>query len=296
MEEMSSVVERSGSQPVPSEVIHVATALDHLTVLEFGEPVTMAAAGSPAFQIERHEDKVFIKPLKAGVSTDLFVWTASRRFAYELEPPGEVKNMNFTVDSRIPTAKPAPDSSAHLEEIADMMFTRAFLGAERVDSTSIKDAKDRITVRIEHVFQSRNTLYIHYSVRNQSARAYRISVPAVAEALAPQATISVMSFHHVQLDDHMLRRLGELRERPLSPARAKVWDFDFGGFVRKSFSCPLTSLVAFSKRFFCCIASLLSSSILECFGRACHVLHAFIEFINVFLNIQDLYICQRSFP
>jgi hypothetical protein len=209
------------SQPAPGEVIHVATALDHLTVLEFGEPVTMAAAGSPAFQIERHEDKVFIKPLKAGVSTDLFIWTASRRFAYELEPPGEVKNMNFAVDSRIPTPKPVPDSSAHLEVIADMMFTRAFLGAERVDSTGIKDAKDRITVRIEHVFQSRNTLYIHYSIRNQSARTYRVITPVIAEALAPQATISVMSFHHVQLGDQMLHRLGQLRERPLSPARAE---------------------------------------------------------------------------
>ncbi len=210
------------SQPAPGEVIHVATSLDHLTVLEFGEPVTMAAAGSPAFQIERHEDKVFIKPLKAGVSTDLFVWTASRRFAYELEPPGEVKNMNFAVDNRIPAPKPVPDSSAHLEEIADMMFTRAFLGAERVDSTSIRDAKDRITVRIEHVFQSRNTLYIHYSIRNQAALPYRVTPPAVAEALAPRATISVMSFHHVQLDDRMLHRLGELRERPLSLARAEV--------------------------------------------------------------------------
>ena len=93
------------NQPAPTEVIHVATALDHLTVLEFGEPVTMAATGSPAFQIERHDDKVFIKPLKAGASTDLFVWTASRRFAYELEPPGEVKNMNFAVDSRVPAHK-----------------------------------------------------------------------------------------------------------------------------------------------------------------------------------------------
>jgi hypothetical protein len=210
------------SQPVPSEVIHVATALEHLTVLEFGELVTMAAAGSPAFQIERHEDKVFIKPLKAGVSTDLFVWTASRRFAYELEPPGEVKNMNFAVDNRVPTPKPASDSKEQMNDIADMMFTRAFLGAERVDSTSIKDAKDRITVRIEHVFQSRNTLYIHYSIRNQSGRPYRVTTPAIAEALAPHATISVMSFHHVQLDDQMLRRLGELRERPLSPARAEV--------------------------------------------------------------------------
>jgi hypothetical protein len=210
------------SQPAPGEVIHVATALDHLTVLEFGEPVTMAAAGSPAFQIERHEDKVFIKPLKAGVSTDLFVWTASRRFAYELEPPGEVKNMNFAVDSRVPTPKPASDSKEQMNDIADMMFTRAFLGAERVDSTSIKDAKDRITVRIEHVFQSRNTLYIHYSIRNQSPWPYRVTTPAIAEALAPHAAISVMSFHHVQLDDQILRRLGELTERRLSPARAEV--------------------------------------------------------------------------
>src|SRR6516225_6135801 len=93
--------------PAAADVIHVATALDHLTVLEFGEPVTMAAAGSNAFQIERHEDKVFIKPLKTGASTDLFVWTASRRFTYELETTGEVKNMNFAVDSRMPAPKPA---------------------------------------------------------------------------------------------------------------------------------------------------------------------------------------------
>src|SRR5690348_3211312 len=103
--------------PPPSgETIHVATALEHLTVLEFGEPVTLAAAGSPAFQIERHEDKVFIKPLKAGAATNLFVWTASRRFTYELEAPGEVKNMNFVVDGRpaVPTAP--PDSTARMEE------------------------------------------------------------------------------------------------------------------------------------------------------------------------------------
>src|SRR5215831_10083883 len=208
--------------PAPTEVVHVATALDHLTVLEFGEPVTMAAAGSPSFQIERHEDKVFIKPLKAGVSTDLFVWTASRRFAYELEPPGEVKNMNFAVDSRIPTPKPAPDSKEELNDIADMMFTRALLGSERVDSTSIKDAKDRITVRIEDVFQSRNTTYIHYSVRNQSARPYRVTTPQVAEAIAPDASISIQALRHMQLDGQVLHKLGKLRERPLRLAKAEV--------------------------------------------------------------------------
>ena len=76
----------SAARPVlQSEAVHIATALDHLTVLEFGEPVTKAAAGSPAFTIEWRDNKVLIKPLKPGVSTDLFVWTASRRFTYELD-------------------------------------------------------------------------------------------------------------------------------------------------------------------------------------------------------------------
>src|ERR1700726_3772840 len=80
--------------PSPDAVVHVATALNHLTVLEFHEPVTMAAAGSSDFQIERESNKVFVKPVKSGAATDLFVWTASRRFAYELEITQEVNNID----------------------------------------------------------------------------------------------------------------------------------------------------------------------------------------------------------
>ena len=207
-------------EPAHREVVQVATALDHLTVLEFGEPVTMAAAGSSAFQIERHDDKVFIKPLKAGASTDLFVWTASRRFAYELEPPGEVSNMNFAIDSRLPT-KNSPQPGTHLEDVADMMLTRALLGAERVDSSGIRNENGRVTARIEHVFQSRSTLYIHYSLTNLSRQPYRITDPIVAEAVAPQATISLLSIPRTQLDKHLLHKVGELREHPISPVRSE---------------------------------------------------------------------------
>jgi hypothetical protein len=207
-------------QPDGGEVVQVATALDHMTVLEFGEPVTMAAAGSSAFQIERHDDKVFIKPLKAGASTDLFVWTASRRFAYELEPPGEVSNMNFTIDSRLPT-KTSAQTGPHVEDVADMMLTRALLGAERVDSSGIGNEKGRVTVRIEHVFQSRSTLYIHYSVTNLSNQPYRVTEPVVAEALAPQATISLLAIPRTQIDKHLLHKVGELREHPISPVRSE---------------------------------------------------------------------------
>lgn len=126
-------------QPVVrSEAVPIATALDHLTVLEFDEAVTQTAAGSSAFTIEWRDNKVLIKPLKPGVSTDLFVWTASRRFTYELGPPGAVKNMNFAIDE--PSIKPKPLPAASDEQItriADMTLTRALLGAGRIDSGHI---------------------------------------------------------------------------------------------------------------------------------------------------------------
>ena len=130
--------------------------------------------------------------------------------------------MNFALDSRIPTPKPVPDSSSRLEEIADMMFTRAFLGAERVDSTTIKDEKGHVTIRVQHVFCSRNTVYIHYSIRNLSGRPYRVTTPVVAETVAPKAILSVASIHRMQLDEKVLRKLGNLEPRPLTVARAET--------------------------------------------------------------------------
>src|SRR6478736_5937408 len=108
-------------QAPAQNVLHIATALNHLTVLEFHEPVTMAAAGSSDFQIERQDNKVFVKPTKPGASTDLLVWAGSRRFAYELETTSEVKNMNFAIDAAIPS--PPPVSTTKADEVADMLLT-----------------------------------------------------------------------------------------------------------------------------------------------------------------------------
>src|ERR1035438_1822120 len=45
-------------------VVRVQTAMNHLTVIEVGEPVTTVAVGSPqSFKVERRENKVFIQPL-----------------------------------------------------------------------------------------------------------------------------------------------------------------------------------------------------------------------------------------
>src|SRR5271165_5871558 len=161
---IAALSQQSGT-PGPDAVVHVATALNHLTVLEFHEPVTMAAAGSSDLQIERESNKVFVKPVKSGAATDLFVWTASRRFAYELEITQEVKNMNFAIDSAPPAPAPPPkpvvDSAT--DQSVDVMLTRALLRSEEIKHIRARAAKNQVSVHVDQVFRTRGMVYIHYT-------------------------------------------------------------------------------------------------------------------------------------
>lgn len=200
------------AEPAASKVSHIATALNHLTVLEFQEQVTLAAAGSADFQIERQDNKVFVKPLKSGASTDLFVWTASRRFSYELEPAGEVKDMNFAIDN--PVIKPDADPP-------DMLLTRAFLGMEPVDHTGISVLKDQVGLRIEQVLRTKNTLYIQYALENQSKAPYHVGAPMVYRQQVIASEISLPALEHHQLDLQTIQQLGDTKTIPWPIAHAE---------------------------------------------------------------------------
>ena len=64
----SSVAAAGAQTTSQSQIRHIETSLNHLTVLEFGESVTTLAIADPdSFQVERHDDKVFVKPLRQGV-------------------------------------------------------------------------------------------------------------------------------------------------------------------------------------------------------------------------------------
>ena len=213
---------QAGSSPLSPA--HVATALNHLTVLEFHEPVTMAAAGSSDFQIERQEDKVFIKPTKSGATTDLFVWTATRRFAYELETTAEVKNMNVSVDNPLPTSPASPNSgfNAHVEEFADMMLIRAFLGTVDITPANARAPKGQVRVRIQQVFRTKTSIYVHYSIENDSRSAYHVATPDVFELQAGHSNLSLPNFAHKQLDPRLLERLGDIRSVSLPVPHAET--------------------------------------------------------------------------
>lgn len=217
-----SAFSQAGTDPVSP--VHVATALNHLTVLEFHEPVTMAAAGSSDFQIEREEDKVFIKPTRSGACTDLFVWTASRHFAYELETTSEVKNMNVSIDNPLPppaVAAPSSELNPRVEELADMMLTRAFLGAIDIRPANSRAPKGTVRVRIQQVFRTKTSVYVHYSIENDGRTAYHVATPDAFGVQAEDSTLSLPSYAHKQLDPRVLRNLSDIHRVSLAVAHAE---------------------------------------------------------------------------
>jgi hypothetical protein len=220
---IAALSQQSGT-PSPNAVVHVATALNHLTVLEFHEPVTMAAAGSSDFQIEREANKVFVKPVKSGAATDLFVWTASRRFAYELEITQEVKDMNFAIDTAqpAPTPVPKPVVETDPDQFADMVLTRALLGAEEIKQKSQGKAKGQVSVLVEQVFRTLNTVYVHYAIKNNSGLFYRPNTPQAYQLQPYESPIPLATLAHTQLDRAILEGLGDTQEFALPVAHAEA--------------------------------------------------------------------------
>ena len=206
----------------PNAVVRVATALNHLTVLEFHEPVTMAAAGSSDFQIEREANKVFIKPIKSGSATDLFVWTASQRFAYELETTQEVKDMNFAIDSARPARPPKAVVDPDTDQFVDVVLTRALLGAEEIKQKNVRKVKGRVNVRVEQVLHTRTTVYVHYTIENNSSLSYRMNMPEAYQLRTDDSSLSLARLAHTQLDRAKLAALGDTPELSLPVVHAEA--------------------------------------------------------------------------
>jgi hypothetical protein len=189
-----------------SQIRHVETSLNHLTVLEFGETVTTLAIGDPdSFQVERHEDKVFVKPLQQGVSTNLFVWTATRELSYELDPAGQLAAMDVLVRAE-PAPKPhttaqaaAEPSDAEIRKIASLVLTQTMMGVEDVAHDSEKRAPNRVEISIEQVYRAKDRIYIRYSVANQANAPFRVTTPDVYAPLPTEQPISLVSLRNHQI-------------------------------------------------------------------------------------------------
>ncbi|MBN9618055.1 MAG: hypothetical protein BGO25_08365 [Acidobacteriales bacterium 59-55] len=189
-----------------SQIRHIGTSLNHLTVLDFGEPVTTLAVADPdSFQVERHDDKVFIKPLREGVSTNLFVWTASRQISYELDPAGPLATMDVLIRTE-PAPKPSviarasgEPTGAEIRKIASLVLAQAMMGVEDIAHDSSKPSSDQVRVDLEQVYRANDQIYIRYSITNQTKASFRLTTPDVYAPLPTQQPISLTSLRNHQL-------------------------------------------------------------------------------------------------
>ena len=190
-----------------SQIRHIETSLNHLTVLEFGEPVTtLAIADSDSFQVERHGDKVFVKPLREGVSTNLFVWTASRELTYELDPAGQLAQMDVLVRSEpVPDPHTSAQASAEpsdvdIRRIASLVLTQAMMGVEEIVRDPEKSpAVGRVQVDLEQVYRAKDRIYIRYSVANQTKSPFRVTNPEVCAPVPTTHKVSLLSLRNHQI-------------------------------------------------------------------------------------------------
>lgn len=212
-------------------VIQVHTALNHLTVIEVGEPVITVATGSDAFKVEWRGNKVFVEPTEPNQSTNLFIWTASGRLNYELDPAGPVGIMDFAIDhpkpARVSSATPqklkAPssnnavsDSSSNFSEMNSMLEGRL------VQDEQLKPVKNRVNVTINDVFEQKGTLFIRYEIRNDTCGAYYPRAPKVMLLSGARSFQSLVGREDTQLSEREAERLTFRAWTPLDVLHGKT--------------------------------------------------------------------------
>jgi hypothetical protein len=190
-----------------NQIPHIQTALNHLTVIELGEPVLkVEIADRVAFEVERYNDQVSLTPLKSDVATNLFIWTSTREISYEIDPAGDVSKMNVVIRNTPPqphasiasTSKPEPNEE-QMQKVASLALTQGLMGSKDIAQASRKSPIDGVFVALEQVYRGSDQVYIRYSITNLSKVPFRLTTPDVSQPEPTQEPISIVSLRDHQL-------------------------------------------------------------------------------------------------
>jgi hypothetical protein len=196
--------------PSREHVVRVQTAMNHLTVIEVGEPVTTVAVGSPqSFKVERRDNKVFVQPLVESVSTNLFIWTSSTRLNYELVPAiSDPSQMDFAIDYRQPQPQAQLTQPAQTQPVAPVS---AVPGEMLLNSTTVRligaEAKSNLGVLIRDVYRKQDEVFIRYSIENHSSQTFRTGEPTAVSLRGLKSDRSLWGFQNSQLGVDIASRL-----------------------------------------------------------------------------------------
>lgn len=190
-----------------NQIPHIQTALNHLTVIELGEPVLkVEIADRVAFEVERYDDQVSLTPLKSDVATNLFIWTSTRQLSYEIDPAGDLAKMNVIIRSTPPqphasaghTTKPE-SSEEQMQKAAAFALAQGLMGSKDIAQEPRRSSTDGVFVALEQVYRAGDQVYIRYSITNLSKVPFRLTTPDVSQAEPTQEPISMVSLRDHQL-------------------------------------------------------------------------------------------------
>lgn len=196
--------------PSREHVVRVQTAMNHLTVIEVGEPVTTVAVGSPqSFKVERRDNKVFVQPLVENVSTNLFIWTSSTRLNYELVPAiSDPDQMDFAIDYRQPQPVAQLTQPAQTQPVSPVS---AVPGEMLLNSTPVRlvgnEAKANLGILIRDIYRKQDEVFIRYSIENRSSQTFRTGEPTVVSLRGLKSDRSLWGFQNLQLGVDIASRL-----------------------------------------------------------------------------------------
>jgi len=221
----------AGAQNVVHQAVHsdrvtpIHTALDHISVIALPEKITRVAAGSQAMQIEWHGNDVFVKPLQSGQSTDLMVWTEHQFSTYELEAPGDVKQMTFVLDetnSPVPQTTRSDPPSKKIDQITESAIGSTLLQVTPVTARGVHPAKDGINISIKDVVRDGSSFYVRFAVTNSSPLPYRIEPPNVFEIAPRQSADLLPSIKDEQVAAKTVAQFGANQTAQVSVQRSDI--------------------------------------------------------------------------
>ena len=189
-------------KPDRTRITRVETALNHLTVIEVGDPVEQVAAGSASYKVEWRGNKVFVQPLEPDAETNLFIWTRSgTRLSYELAPAGAVEKMHFAIDQE-PVVTAAPRRRIRLQAPRPRnrrFLAKCFIRASQFSSPERPGANPKVAVEVRDLYEKDGKVYLRYAIRNNSQSAYQPGAPVVYSLEEPRARVSLISLRRTQL-------------------------------------------------------------------------------------------------
>ena len=194
-------------KPDHKSVTRVETIPDHLTVIEFGEPVLMVAVGNQnAYQVERRENKVFLRPTEEGSQTNLFVWTPAGRYVYELLPAKAIAESHFAIDQGAAPITPPPPAASKLPP-APSLPKEMLTDALPVALFGARESNGRAEVTVRDLDQRDGRLDLRDALVNRSAPRDHQGQVAALQLVGAKSAKSLIALDGHQLGERISRGL-----------------------------------------------------------------------------------------